>query len=380
MLPTKLPHVGTTIFSQMSALAQQHDAINLSQGFPEFDGPELLKRKTQEYIQNGMNQYAPMPGVLPLREQIKELIFRCYQRDVSADTDITVTSGATEALFVAIQAVVQPGDEVIVFDPAYDSYDPAITLAGGVPVHLELTPGAYRIDWNALNSAINERTKAIVINTPHNPSATCLSYDDLSRLEALVCDNELFLISDEVYEHITFDGILHQSVHRFERLAARSFIVSSFGKTYHMTGWKLGYCVAPKNLSTEFRKIHQYVTFSSFTPAQLALADVMMAQPDHCSELGYMYQDKRDLFNQLMENSRFKLLPSSGSYFVLADYSDISDLPDTEFCIWLTENAGVAAIPMSVFFASGRDDKVIRFCFAKRPHTLKEAAKRLGQL
>ena len=380
MIKSKLPHVGTTIFSQMSALAQENNAINLSQGFPEFDGPELLKERTKHYIANGFNQYAPMPGVVELRQEISRLVLRSYQRQVCPEAEITITSGATEALFVAIQSIVKPGDEVILFDPSYDSYAPAIILAGGIPVHLELCQKSYQPQWQQVTDSITEKTKLIIINTPHNPSATCLSDFDLHQLEQITLQNNLFVISDEVYEHIVFDKKTHQSVHRYSALAERSFIISSFGKTFHMTGWKLGYCVAPKSLTIEFRKIHQYVTFSSFTPAQMGLADMLSTYPDYCEKLGSFYQEKRDFFLNAMKESRFNLLPSSGSYFVVADYSQISALSDLDFCIELTQSTKVAAVPMSVFYQSKRDDKVIRFCFAKEIHTLQEAANRLCQL
>lgn len=376
---TKLPHVGTSIFSVMSQLANEYGAINLSQGFPEFDGPQALKDALCAHVHQGANQYAPMPGVLPLQTQIQQLIERCYQRAVSLD-EITVTSGATEALFVAIQALVRQGDEVIIFDPAYDSYAPAVTLAGGTPKHINLSWPDYRIDWEKLDALVCDKTRLIIINTPHNPSATCLSDTDIRKLSDLVCGNGLYLISDEVYEHLTFDGQLHQSIHRYPALAARSFIVSSFGKTFHMTGWKLGYCVGPESMMCEFRKIHQYVNFSSFTPAQLALADTMQNMPEHIDELHDFYQEKRDFFVAALKHSRFRLLPSQGTYFVLADYSDISQLADTEFAVWLTQEAGVAAIPLSVFYADHSDHKVVRFCFAKSLDTLKEAAERLCRL
>ncbi len=380
MFQSKLPGTGTSIFSQMTALANQHRAINLSQGFPEFDAPALLKERLNHYVGSGANQYAPSSGVPALQQQIAALIARKYGQDLDAAGCITVTSGATEALFVAIQTLVREGDEVLVFDPAYDSYHPAIELAGGKAVHLALSAPDYRVDWVQVGKAVNERTRTIIINSPHNPSGKMLGAEDLAALKALVLENKLFLISDEVYEHITFDGHRHLSVLRDEELFARSLVVSSFGKTFHCTGWKLGYCAAPPLLSAEFRKIHQYVTFSSFTPAQLALADTLAEQPEHVDELAGFYQHKRDLLAGLLQNSRFDVLPSEGTYFLLLDYSAISDLDDVAFCQWLVAEIGVAAIPLSVFYETPPGDKVIRLCFAKEDETLKTAAEKLCRL
>lgn len=380
MFKSKLPNLGVSIFSQMSALANQHNAINLSQGFPEFDAPDYLKNAVTGYIQNGMNQYSPSSGVASLQAQIAALVARKYHRQIDATTDVTVTSGATEALYVAIQALVKEGDEVIVFDPAYDSYEPAIELAGGKAVHVQLDAPDYQIDWQHVASLVTARTVAIIVNTPHNPTGTMLSQQDIDALTKLVSEYSLYVISDEVYEHITFDGKQHLSILRFPELAARAFVVSSFGKTFHATGWKLGYCVAPEALSNEFRKIHQYVTFSSFTPAQLGIADMMAHAPEHIDELSGFYQAKRDLLINALAPSRFKLLPSAGTYFLLLDYSDISDLKDVDFCHQLTIEHGVAAIPLSVFNQSGQCNKVIRLCFAKNDNTLLEAAERLCQL
>ncbi|MCO4758644.1 MAG: pyridoxal phosphate-dependent aminotransferase [Oceanospirillaceae bacterium] len=377
---SKLPQVGTTIFSVMSQLANDAGAINLSQGFPDFDGPEYLRKRVAHYIENGANQYAPMTGIPALRTAIADKVERIYGRVTCAESEVTVTSGATEALFAAIAAVVQAGDEVIVFDPAYDSYEPAIQLNGGKAIHLALNPPTFSIDWSALKAAINSRTRMIVINSPHNPTGAVLSADDLEQLAEIVRDTDILILSDEVYEHISFDGLPHQSVLRHPELSARSFVVSSFGKTYHTTGWKVGYCIAPAVLSTELRKVHQYLTFSTVTPVQLALADMMNEMPEHYEELPAFYQQKRDLFCQLMEGSRFSCVKTSGTYFQLMDYSAISDLPDTEFCRWLIEEAGVAAIPISVFSEAPMETRLVRFCFAKSDDTLHAAAEKLCKI
>ncbi|MCG7536028.1 methionine aminotransferase [Pseudoalteromonas sp. OOF1S-7] len=364
----------------MTALANQHGALNLSQGFPEFDAPERLKLRLTQHVQAGMNQYAPSPGVPALQQQIAALIERKYGAQIQADAQVTVTAGATEALFVAIQALVRPGDEVIVFDPAYDSYHPAIELAGGTSVHIALQAPDYLIDWQRVAAAITPRTRAIIVNTPHNPSAKTLKAADIAALKALVIDHDLYVISDEVYEHITFDAQPHLSALLDPELAERAMVIASFGKTFHCTGWKMGYCIAPQTLSKEFRKVHQYVTFSCFTPAQLALADMLNEEPEHVDALAEFYQQKRDLLIEALQDSRFTILPSEGSYFLLLDYSAISSLDDVGFCDYLVEAIGVAAIPLSVFYAHGSSDKVIRLCFAKEDNTLLEAAKRLCQL
>ena len=379
-LRSKLPWVGTTIFTQMSQLATEHQAINLSQGFPDFPASPLLLDELNRQVAAGNNQYAPMSGVAVLRQQISALTARCYGRQVDADTEITVTSGATEALFVAIQAVVRPGDEVIVFDPAYDSYQPAVELAGGKTIHIQLAAPEYQIDWQAVNRRVTDQTKLIIVNSPHNPTGMVFSAADWQALADLVQQHGLFCISDEVYEHMVFDGAAQLSAHQQTALLDRTFMVSSFGKTFHVTGWKLGYCIAPANLSLEFRKIHQYVTFSSFTPAQFAIATVLQQSPQLISELAGFYQQKRDLFASLLQGSALKLLPCKGTYFQLVDYSEISTLNDVEFCHWLTVQHGVAAIPLSVFSRQEQDSKIIRFCFAKQPATLEQAAERLCRL
>jgi methionine aminotransferase len=379
-IQTKLPWVGTTIFSQMSQLAQQAGAINLSQGFPDFSADSRLLAAVNKHVLAGHNQYAPMIGVATLRQQIAELTQHCYQRTVDPELEVTITSGATEALFVAIQAVVRPGDEVIVFDPAYDSYRPAVELAGGKTVHIQLTAPDFRPDWSAVAKRVTANTRLIIVNSPHNPTGMVFAAEDFAALQALVLAHDLFCISDEVYEHMVFAGAQKLSANCFTALAERTFVVSSFGKTFHVTGWKLGYCVAPAALSTEFRKIHQYVTFSSFTPAQLAIADMLAQHSDSVHELAGFYQEKRDLFQRLMAKSRFTLLPCQGTYFQLAEYSAISDLTDVEFCRWLTVEHGVAAIPLSVFSRQQQSAKIVRFCFAKQDQTLEQAAERLCKL
>ncbi|WP_020394418.1 pyridoxal phosphate-dependent aminotransferase [Thiolinea disciformis] len=376
---TKLPKVGTTIFTVMSQLALEHKAINLSQGFPDFDGPSSLLAGVGEYIASGANQYAPMAGMPVLREQIAAKVARLYCNPVS-DQEVTVTSGATEAIFDAIAAVVRAGDEVIVFDPAYDSYEPAIALNGGKTVHLQLQPPSFHIDWQRLADAITNKTRLVIINSPHNPTGAVLSRADLDQLAEIVRDTDILLLADEVYEHIVFDGRVHHSFHTHPELYERSFVISSFGKTYHTTGWKIGYCVAPVPLTAEFRKVHQYVTFCTSTPMQLALADVLRDHPEHAEQLPQFYQQKRDQFLQLMQGSKFQMQPAEGTYFQLADYSTLSDLSDQAFCQWLIREAGVAAIPVSVFCETPPEMRLVRFCFAKGTATLEQAAQRLRAL
>ena len=386
MFESKLPNLGVSIFSQMSGLANEFSAINLSQGFPEFDAPDLLKTQLNYYVQQGVNQYSPSSGLPRLQQQIADLAKRKYAADINAADQVTVTSGATEALFVAIQTIVRPSDEVIVFDPAYDSYQPAIELAGGKSVHIFLSAPNYTIDWQVVSQAITKNTRAIIINTPHNPSGKILQPQDIKALKELVGTHNLYVISDEVYEHITFDEQPHLSVLRDDELFTKSFVVSSFGKTFHSTGWKMGYCIAPADLAVEFRKIHQYVTFCSFTPAQIAIAQMLKEQPSHITALASFYQQKRDLLIKALKDSRFTLLPSKGTYFLLLDYSAISTLNDRDFCIWLTKEIGVAAIPLSPLYpaehreAYHQENKVIRLCFAKNDETLLKAAGILCQL
>ncbi|MEZ5461809.1 methionine aminotransferase [Dokdonella sp.] len=380
-IETKLPRVGTTIFTVMSQLAASHKAVNLGQGFPDFDGPQALRDALTEAMNSGKNQYAPSTGWPALCEQIAlkcEILYGCH---VNAGAEVTVTSGATEALFAAIAAIVRRDDEVIVLDPCYDCYEPAIDLNGGHTIHVGLDPTDFSVDWNRVKDAITARTRAIIVNTPHNPSGAVFSAADLDALAAITRDTNILVISDEVYEHIVFDGDEHQSVLRNAELAARSFVISSFGKTYHCTGWKVGYCVAPAALSVEFRKVHQYLTFCTFTPAQVALAEVLGKQPEHYLQLPAFYQARREFFRELLAPTRFRLLPVAGAYFQLVDYSEISDKDDFSFCEWLVAQAGVAAIPISAFYESPPADmRLVRFCFAKSDEVLRTAAQRLSSL
>lgn len=389
---SKMPNVETSIFTEMSVMANQHQAINLSQGFPEFDTPAFLKDKINQAISEGKNQYSPSNGLPELLTQIADMVHRQYQTHLTDEqklnglNNVTITSGATEALWVAIQALVRPNDEVIIFDPAYDSYEPAIELAGGTCRHITLDAPSYAINWSQVEQSINAKTRAIIVNSPHNPTGSILSESDLNTLQGLVEKYDLYVISDEVYEHMTFDGLRHESVLRYPELFKRAFVVSSFGKTFHCTGWKMGYCAAPNELMNEFRKIHQYVTFCSFTPAQIAIAQMLKEQPSHITELANFYQQKRDVLTNALKDSRFTLLPSKGTYFLLLDYSAISELNDREFCQWLTKEAGVAAIPLSPLYPAEqrqqyhKDNKVIRLCFAKNDDTLLKAAEILCQL
>lgn len=364
----------------MTRLAEQHDAVNLSQGFPDFQPPEPLVARVSHYLAAGMNQYPPMPGVMRLREAIRDKLDAHYGVTADAEGEITVTSGATEALFCAVHAVVRPGDRVIVLDPAYDCYEPAITLAGAQTVHVPLVAPGFEVDWDRLESALDDRTRLVIVNSPHNPTATLLEVADLDRLAALLRPYDCYVLSDEVYEHIVFDGAAHSSVLAHAELAERSFAVFSFGKTYHATGWKIGYCVAPRALTEELRRVHQYVTFASVGPIQHALADYLVECPEHHRDLPTFYQEKRDFFAGLLASTRFELLPCRGTYFQLARYAAISDLHDVAFARWLTTEHGVAAIPISVFYAEAPDLKVVRFCFAKREATLRAAADRLAAL
>ncbi len=377
---SKLPALGTTIFSQMSALAQQHNAINLSQGFPDFSGPDYLQQRLAYHVSQGANQYAPMTGALPLRQAIAEKTARLYDYQPDVETEITVTAGATEALYAAITALVRPGDEVICFDPSYDSYAPAVTLSGGVMKRMALQPPAFRPDWQAFAALLSDKTRLVILNTPHNPSATVWQQQDFAALWQAIAARPVYVLSDEVYEHICFDEAGHASVLAHPDLRQRAIAVSSFGKTFHMTGWKVGYCIAPAAISAELRKVHQYLTFSVNTPAQLAIADMLREHPEHYQALPAFYRDRRDRLANALRHSRFRVLPCQGTYFLLADYSAISDLDDVSFCQWLTREVGVAAIPLSVFCADPFPHKLIRLCFAKQPATLDAAAERLCQL
>ncbi|MDE0981850.1 MAG: methionine aminotransferase [Gammaproteobacteria bacterium] len=380
MLQSKLPKVGTTIFTVMSKMAQDYGAINLSQGFPDFDCPERLRELVAQHLNDRKNQYPPMAGIPSLRQQIAHKVKDYYGCDADPETEVTITSGATEALFDAVQAVVAAGDEVIVFDPAYDSYEPAVQLAGGKTIHVPLTLPDYGIDWSRLEQVINSNTRLIIINSPHNPCGSILDKADHDKLAALIRDYEISILSDEVYEHMVFDGVKHESVLGHEELRAKSFAVFSFGKTYHATGWKLAYCVAPEALTTEFRKIHQYVTFTTSSFVQYAIADFMAECPEHTRELPDFYEEKRDTFSKLIAPSRLKLTPSKGTYFQLVDYSKISDKSDVEFANYLTQEKGVAAIPLAPFYEFPPATKIIRFCFCKDDNTLQQAAKILCEL
>ncbi len=370
---SKLPRVGTTIFTVMSALANECGAINLSQGFPDFDGPAALREALGRHVMAGHNQYAPMAGVLPLREQIAAKLSRYYGVEANPDTEITVVPGATEAIYCAITACIRPGDEAIVFDPAYDSYEPAISLSGGVTRHIPLTLPEFGIDWDQVEDTINSRTRMIIINSPHNPTGAILRDADLRRLEQLAEAHNLYVVSDEVYEHLLFDGERHCSVLQYPGLRARSFAAFSFGKTFHITGWKTGYCVAPPALTAEMRKVHQFVAFVAVTPVQLALADFMAEDPDFAAGLAAFYQAKRDLFCAAVADSRFTLTRSSGTYFQLLDYSAISDEHDRDLAERLTREHGIASIPVSVFCEQPLDGHYLRFCFAKTDAVLKQA-------
>jgi len=378
-LDSKLPTVGISIFSVMSAMAREYGAINLSQGFPDFQCDPLLLELVGKYMKEGFNQYAPSIGIPELRIQISQMVEELYGATYESDKEITITSGATEALYCAISSVVNEGDEVILFEPAYDSYVPVIELNGGRPVFVELEAPDYKVNWENLKKRINSRTRVIMLNSPHNPTGVMLSDQDMLELQKIVKSNNIFVISDEVYEHIIFDGAAHQSVARYPELATQSFVISSFGKTFHTTGWKVGYCLAPEALSREFRKIHQFVTFSTSTPFQYAIAEYMQDR-SRISELKAFYQQKRDLFQAAIAPSRFKILPCQGTYFQLLDYSEISDLPDMEFAEWLVKEHKVAAIPLSPFFQRGNNGRILRFCFAKEDATLSEAAKILNLL
>lgn len=358
----------------MSKMAQDAGAINLSQGFPDFECPDRLKELVVHYLHDHKNQYPPMAGIPQLREQIAHKVRALYKFEANPDTEITVTSGATEALFDAVQAMVHQGDEVIMFDPAYDSYEPAVDMAGGVPLRLPLRLPDYSIDWEQVAASVNERTRLIIINSPHNPCGAILGNEDLDALAAIIEDRDITVLSDEVYEHMVFDDEKHCSVLTHPELRSRSFAVFSFGKTYHVTGWKLAYCVAAAQLTAEFRKVHQFVTFTTTSFLQYAIADFMAECPEHAIDLAAFYQQKRDRFCDLMSSSRFKLTPSRGTYFQLADYSEISDKPDMEFVRELTQEKGVAAIPLAPFYAEPPSSRIVRFCFCKDDTTLEKAA------
>ncbi|WP_394000653.1 pyridoxal phosphate-dependent aminotransferase [Luteimonas sp. WGS1318] len=381
MIRTKLPKVGTTIFTVMSQLAAEHGAVNLGQGFPDFEVPGRLVDGLADAMRAGHNQYAPMTGIPVLREAIADKTARVYGHRPDADSEVTVTSGATEALFNAIHAVVRAGEEVIVLDPAYDSYEPAIELAGAVAVHVPLDPRSFAVDWDRVRDAVTPKTRMLIVNSPHNPSGAMFGADDIAALIDLLRDTDIVLLSDEVYEHIVFDGARHESILRHSELRDRAFVVSSFGKTYHCTGWKLGYCIAPPALSAEFRKVHQYNVFCTFAPAQHAFAAMLREEPEHYEQLGAFYQAKRDAFAAQLATTRLEALPVPGGYFQLVDYSQVSDLDDAAFCRWLTIEKGVAAIPLSPFYAQPpAGQRLARLCFAKNTATLDAAIARLQAL
>ena len=376
---SRLPSVGTSIFTVMSKLAADVGAINLSQGFPDFDCDPALVEAVARYMRQGFNQYPPMQGAVALRHAIAGKYSHFYGRDYDPDTEVTVTSGATEAIFDAVASLVHAGDEVIVLEPCYDSYVPAIQLNGGVAVPVPMRLPDYRIDWDAVRDAITPRTRLLMINSPHNPTGSIITAADVEALTTIVEESGIFLVSDEVYDHIIFDGARHESLARHPELAARAFVIGSFGKTYHVTGWKVGYAVAPAALTAEFRKVHQYVTFTTISPMQYALAEFLAARTG-LDELPVFYQRKRDLFLELMTGSRFRPLRCRGTYFQLMDYSAISELEDAEFAIWMTREHGVASIPTSSMLQKSRAPRVVRFCFAKRDETLERAAERLRQI
>lgn len=378
-LKSKLPGTGTTIFSIMSALAREHNAINLSQGFPDFPVDPKLISLVNKSMQEGHNQYAPMQGHKPLRDVLSRKAAKLYSAEYDPDTEITITAGGTQAIYTAISAVIREGDEVIVFEPAYDCYVPAIKLNGGIPVQLDLKSPGFHIDWSEVKKMVNQRTRMIIINTPHNPTGSVLTARDMMQLEKITSNSDIIILSDEVYEHVIFDGLEHQSILRYPKLAERSFVVFSFGKTLHATGWKMGYCMAPSNLMEEFRKVHQYLMFSANTPIQYALAEYMKDESAYLELSGY-YQKKRDLASEFLKSSKFKILNCSGSYFQLLDYTAISDEKDTDFAVRLTRDFGVATIPVSAFYKNNIDNKIIRVCFAKSEDTLKQAALKLCQV
>ncbi|WP_242921111.1 methionine aminotransferase [Pontibacter liquoris] len=376
---SKLPDVGTSIFTVMSAMANEHQAINLSQGFPDFNCPEPLIDLVNKYMREGFNQYAPMAGVPKLREKISLKTARLYGYQPDPDTEITVTTGATEALFAAIMAVVKPGDEVVVLEPCYDAYAPAIRLSGGSPIYVPLALPDFHVDWDLVRKRISSRTRLLIINTPHNPTGAVMTKADLEKLASLTEGTDILVISDEVYEHMVFDGQEHVSALQIESLRARSFVISSFGKTYHTTGWKIGYAIAPAPLTAELRKMHQFITFSSVTPLQLAIAD-FLDHEEHYLALPAFYQQKRDYFLAQLQDARFTFTPSPATYFQLVRYDALTDAYDVDYARQLVQQAGVAAIPVSAFYHNKTDHKYLRFCFAKGEDTLRTAAARLVRL
>lgn len=378
-IKSKLPDVGTTIFTVMSGLANQYNAINLGQGFPDYQMSEELMNKVNEVMHKGWNQYVPMQGFMPLRESIAEKVEYLYQTKISPDTQITITPGGTYAIYTAVTAALQPGDEVIVFQPGYDSYIPNVEINGGVAVLVDLKFPEYKIDWQEVRKKITPKTRMIMLNSPHNPTGAVLMEEDIIQLREIVKDSNIIIVSDEVYEHLIFDNIPHQSILRYPDLLERSFVCFSFGKTYNCTGWKLGYCITSPELMVEFRKVHQFNCFSCHTPSQVALASFLKNKEDYLSLSGIM-QQKRDYFLKLMKETKFSMLQSHGSYFVCAQYDRISDEGDKDFAIRITKEYGIATIPVSVFYKAGTDNKVIRFCFSKKNETLEMAVERLAKI
>lgn len=378
-IESKLPNLGTTIFTKMSKLAQEHNAINLSQGFPDFPPNQKLLEFVKQGLDENHNQYAPLAGLISLRKTLAEKLFKSYGSRYSAEEEITITAGATQAIFTAISAFIRKDDEVIVFKPAYDCYEPVIELYGGKPILVEMKAPTYKIDWQEVSAKITSKTKMIVINTPHNPSGTVLEKEDLLQLQQLVENTDILILSDEVYEHLIYDGKEHQSVARFPKLAERSLITYSFGKTFHVTGWKVGYCVAPEELMKEFRKVHQYNVFCVNHPMQWALNEYLQ-KPEHYLELSAFYQEKRDYFLQQIKNSRLELIPAQGTYFQTASYKNITDEKDTDFALRLIKEKGLATIPVSVFNKNQKDELMLRFCFAKKKETLAKAAAIINSL
>lgn len=378
-LKSKLPAQGTTIFTVMSSLANEHHAVNLSQGFPDFDCSQDLVNLVSDAMKKGLNQYSPMTGVKELREEISRKQFEIHGTEYNSETEVTVTAGGAEALFSAIAAVVHPGDEVIIFEPAYDLYRPAVELFGGIVKSVSLLGPDFQIDWDEVKALINSKTKLIILNNPNNPATSVLNENDFEKLTEFIRNTNILIISDEVYEHIVFDGLKHISISRYPELKERSFIVASFGKLYHITGWKVGYCLAPENLNREFRKVHQFNVFCVNTPIQYGLAEFMKRKDEYLN-LSAFFQKKRDFFIDGMKETQFKILKPKGSYFLLADYSEISDLNEFEFSKWLTENHKVAVIPVSAFYENPPEQKLVRFCFAKKQETMERAIENLMKI
>ncbi len=376
-IQSKLPTIGTTIFTVMNQLSVQYNAVNLGQGFPDFMMSKELTELVSKAMKNGMNQYSHMNGLPLLRQRLAEKAFNLYNTQINPDTDITITPGGTYAIYTALTTILQPGDEVIVFEPAFDSYIPNIEINGAVPVLISLQYPDYSIPWNEVKAKINERTKVIIINTPHNPTGSVIRENDIEQLRSIVKGTNIFIVSDEVYEHLIFDNIPHLSILRYPDLLERSFVCFSFGKTYHCTGWKLGYCISSPFLMNEFRKVHQFNAFSSFTPSQVALAEYLQSA-DAYLQLGVFVQKKRDYFQQLMTSTPFKALPSYGSYFQCYSFDGLSDETDKDFAIRLTKEYGITTIPVSAFYKNAKDDKVIRFCFCKKEETLEKAVEKLA--